>query len=117
MSGDRTEARHHEGRDVRVRAVLFAVAAGLCAIVVLSGAAAGFMAWLAPPVETARIPPGTERPDDGATPGLREADLVALDAYSWVDRERGRVRIPIDAAMELLAERGWPAPDTGEAGP
>jgi hypothetical protein len=32
-----------------------------------------------------------------------------LSSYGWVDREAGIVRIPIDRAMDLLAERGLPA--------
>lgn len=117
MNSERTDARYHEERDARPRAVLVAVAAGLCAIVALSAAVAGFMAWLAPLAETSAVPAGTERPDDGATPGPRPGDFAALDGYGWVDRARGLVRIPIGAAMDLLAERGWPPPDTGEAGP
>ena len=30
----------------------------------------------------------------------------ALDGYAWVDRKAGRVRIPIERAMDLVAERG-----------
>jgi hypothetical protein len=37
---------------------------------------------------------------------LREAD--ALSTYGWVDQKAGTVRIPIDRAMELLAQRGLP---------
>ena len=32
-----------------------------------------------------------------------------LNSYDWVDRQAGTVRIPIDRAMQLLAERGLPA--------
>lgn len=39
----------------------------------------------------------------------RELDELALDAYGWVDRRAGRVRIPIARAIDLLAERGLPA--------
>ena len=34
-------------------------------------------------------------------------DLL-LENYSWVDEGKGSVRIPIDRAMELIAERGLP---------
>lgn len=37
----------------------------------------------------------------------RREDLL-LDHYSWVDQSQGKVRIPIDRAMELLAQRGLP---------
>ena len=49
------------------------------------------------------------------------ADLVKIQAteqeklatYGWVDRNAGVVRMPIDQAMRLVAQRGvpvWPAP-------
>ena len=37
---------------------------------------------------------------------LRQAKL--LSSYGWIDREAGVVRIPIDRAMDLVAERGLP---------
>jgi hypothetical protein len=37
---------------------------------------------------------------------VREADT--LSTYGWVDQNAGTVRIPIDRAMELLAQRGLP---------
>jgi hypothetical protein len=37
----------------------------------------------------------------------RREDLL-LDHYSWVDQSQGTVRIPIDRAMELIAQRGLP---------
>jgi hypothetical protein len=36
---------------------------------------------------------------------LRESEQQVLDGYGWVDRAQGTVRIPIDRAMALLAER------------
>jgi hypothetical protein len=32
-----------------------------------------------------------------------------LGGYDWVDKAQGVARIPVKAAMELLAEQGWPA--------
>jgi hypothetical protein len=40
---------------------------------------------------------------------LRAAENQALETYGWVDKERGVVRIPIERAMEIIAERGLPA--------
>jgi len=37
---------------------------------------------------------------------LREEDI--LSTYGWVDQKSGAVRIPIDRAMEILAQRGLP---------
>jgi hypothetical protein len=39
---------------------------------------------------------------------LHAREDILLDNYSWADRAQGKVRIPIDRAMELIAERGLP---------
>jgi hypothetical protein len=39
---------------------------------------------------------------------LHQREDLLLDHYSWVDRGAGKVRIPIDRAMELIAQRGLP---------
>ncbi len=39
---------------------------------------------------------------------LHEREDLLLDHYSWVDQSKGKVRIPIDRAMELIAQRGLP---------
>ncbi|HKC11100.1 MAG TPA: hypothetical protein VKI41_03465 [Vicinamibacteria bacterium] len=41
---------------------------------------------------------------------FRAEEELALGTYGWVDKEKGIVRIPIERAMRLLAERGLPAP-------
>jgi hypothetical protein len=42
-------------------------------------------------------------------------DLL-LDNYSWADKSAGKVRIPIEQAIELLAKRGLPVvPQKGQA--
>ena len=40
---------------------------------------------------------------------MRAAEDAALNSYGWVDKESGRVRIPIERAMEILAKKGLPA--------
>jgi hypothetical protein len=48
---------------------------------------------------------------------LRAEEKAALEGYGWVDRAAGRVRIPIERAMALVAERGvesMPAPAAAE---
>jgi hypothetical protein len=49
--------------------------------------------------------------------GLRAIEDAQLTNYGWADRERGVVRIPIERAMELLAERGLPTRSTNEPVP
>jgi hypothetical protein len=59
---------------------------------------------------TQRFPTPRLQTDDGnqdvADLHLRE-DLL-LDNYSWADQGQGKVRIPIERAMELIAQRGLP---------
>jgi len=38
-----------------------------------------------------------------------EQESKQLNTYGWVDSKSGVVRIPVDQAMKLLAERGLPA--------
>jgi hypothetical protein len=39
---------------------------------------------------------------------IRIAEEQKLASYDWVDEKAGTVRIPIDRAMELVAQRGLP---------
>lgn len=40
---------------------------------------------------------------------LRAAEKDVLESYGWVDRGAGVVRIPVQRALELTAERGLPS--------
>ncbi len=46
--------------------------------------------------------------DDGNqdVANLHVRENLLLDNYSWVDQKSGKVRIPIEHAMELIAQRG-----------
>jgi hypothetical protein len=46
---------------------------------------------------------------------LRAEEDAVLKTYAWVDKGRGIVRVPIERAIEVLAQRGLPA-RTGAAG-
>ena len=48
--------------------------------------------------------------DDGNqdVASLHQREDLLLGHYSWVDRGQGQVRIPIERAMELIAQRGLP---------
>ena len=39
---------------------------------------------------------------------LHAREDLLLGHYSWIDQSQGKVRIPIDRAMELIAQRGLP---------
>ena len=60
-------------------------------------------AVLAPPPPLLQTAPAKELAQFRA-----EEDLV-LGSYGWVDKEQGVVRIPIEQAMRLLAEKGLAA--------
>ena len=64
------------------------------------------------PLAEQQVPPGpllkvTPRADLRA---FRRREDTILQSYGWIDRKAGIVRIPIDQAMKLLAERGLPVP-------
>ena len=40
---------------------------------------------------------------------LRASEDGILTTYGWVDKNQGVVRIPIDQAMKMIAERGLPS--------
>ncbi|HWI17279.1 MAG TPA: hypothetical protein VNT81_06010 [Vicinamibacterales bacterium] len=40
---------------------------------------------------------------------LRQAEAAKLGAYGWVDKEGGVAHIPIDRAIDVMLERGFPA--------
>jgi hypothetical protein len=41
---------------------------------------------------------------------VRARESQLLNGFALVDRDAGIARIPIDRAMAILAERGWPKP-------
>lgn len=43
----------------------------------------------------------------------RATERQALHGYAWVDRKAGRVRIPIERAIDLVVERGAPPRPAG----
>jgi hypothetical protein len=44
---------------------------------------------------------------------LRQGETEKLTSYGWVDKDGGIARLPIDRAMELMLERGFPARTEG----
>jgi hypothetical protein len=57
--------------------------------------------------------------DDGAQDiaDLHAREDLLLNNYSWVDQSQGKVRIPIERAMELIAQRGLPVAPAVEQAP
>ncbi len=115
----------YETSDVDPKPIIwFAVA--LAAMLVVTIAA---MAWMfdyltarekqldtsgSPLADTREIP---KAPQLQVTPSsdltqLRAREQARLDSYGWVDRQEGLVHIPIERAMEMLAE---PSPPVGSS--
>jgi hypothetical protein len=52
--------------------------------------------------------PQLETDERGQLDSIRNNEAQALSSYGWIDQQAGTVRIPIDRAMDLIAERGLP---------
>lgn len=52
--------------------------------------------------------PRLEEDERGQLNGIRLSEDEKLDSYGYVDEKAGTVRIPIERAMELMAQRGLP---------
>ncbi len=68
---------------------------------------------------TQRFPTPRLQTDDGLqdVADLHTREDLLLENYTWVDRSQGKVRIPIERAMELIAERGLPVAPVVERAP
>jgi hypothetical protein len=80
------------------------------------------------PADTRRLPtdykdylkhnfpsPQLEIDERGQLDKLRIDEAEALSTYDWIDQKAGTVRIPIDRAMDLIAQRGLPVYAPGAA--
>ena len=111
----------HEATDARLKAVvlLLALTAGLAVVGLVS-------MWLLfdytidrqaredrppSPLADTRVPFSGPRLQVSPVQDLKDmqaAEKQVLESYDWVDRDAGRVRIPIEKAMDLVLERGFP---------
>lgn len=116
------ESAGHETSDASVHGIVYA-ALGLAIGTVLSGLIVyGIFQYLANhPVTTAPLNPMAEtdrqqfppapRVEDHPTVEVKDLHLQEdriLSTYGWTDKKTGVVRIPIDRAMELQLQRGFP---------
>ena len=104
----------YETRDVTPSAL--AKALGAFALLILIGALGARLALGAwsnfRPDARRRFPPPEPRLQSDPATDLRRwraEEDAALRSYSWADRSRGVVRIPLERAMELVLKRGLPA--------
>ena len=68
---------------------------------------------------TQRFPTPRVQTDDGNQDvmDLHAREDLLLNNYSWADRAQGKVRIPIERAMELVAKSGLPVAPAVEHAP
>lgn len=114
-------AAGHELRDVRANTML-AFALALAVIVVLSCL---FLIWLfdtfqrraqrhdpkLSPLVESQVPPAPRleiKPSRNLAQ-QRAAENRLTHHYRWIDKEEGVVQIPVERAMELVADEGLPA--------
>jgi hypothetical protein len=120
VKGPEHPQRGYEDSDVSVGR-LAAFAAGVVALIVLGvlGSAVVFHFFVrhqplgppASPFEDVRTLPPEPRLQTTAPLDLKDyrADQdKVLESYGWVDSQAGVVRIPVDRAMDLLLQKGYP---------
>ncbi len=115
-------AERHETRDINVvKVALFTVA--LLAVITLgglliplavlkydsAGKATSSSGSLRQPAQELPPEPRLQTREFQDLLQMRAAEEQRLHSYGWVDRTNGVVRIPIERAIELVAQRGLPA--------
>jgi hypothetical protein len=107
-------ARHprYERRDIRARAAVYSVG-GLFGLIALAAivVAVLFQIWPAAPPAPAKpnVPaPRLESQEGQDRPAIDAAARAKLEGYGWTDRAAGKAHIPIERAMELQVQQGWP---------
>jgi hypothetical protein len=119
----------HEQSDVSLRGIVLTAVGLLVVAIVVQVAMVGLFVRLDRPavdgdaavqmIEGARPRP-EPRPRLQANPSqdlkaFREEQRRRLYGYGWVDEANGVVHIPIDLAMKIMLERGYPVrPDAGD---
>ena len=113
----------HEERDANLAAVLWSgLALVLVLIAVLFLVKSTFHFFAGAPAEVAlplhpatglggEVPPEPRLQLDAPLDlkRLREQEDAVLNSYGWIDKSSGTVRIPIERAIDLLAQRGLPS--------
>ena len=96
----------YEVRDTNIRSIIIFAAGLMVALLVAQVSLWAFLKGLngstPEPRASLSMPPMADREYNT----LREQENVILGKSAWVDKDAGKVRIPIDRAIELLSERG-----------
>jgi hypothetical protein len=122
----------HETRDLSTRVVVIFAISLLVGAIVIHVALWGMYTWMGrardsaytreyplAPVGAPQPPPAprlqTQPRED--LKRMRQDEDRLLSGYGWADPNAGRVRLPIDRAMQLLLEQGLPTRAQAPAGP
>ena len=117
MDGNRPDENRpmHENRDVNP----WAIGKFVVGLVFFCGLALLFLIGLfryfahENPVQTGPVPSPVgirlEQSETANLVKLRASEDQLLFKYDWVDKQKGVVRIPIDRAIDLVAQRGLPS--------
>jgi hypothetical protein len=118
----RAREEGYEPSDLRIGGVLLVVGGSLAVLALTGLALWGMVLWFAAEserpsvtsVERARIetpPPLLQSAPKTDLAEFRAHEEAMLQSWHWVDQTAGVAQIPIERAMQLLVERGWPQPD------
>jgi len=122
----------YETRDLSTRVVVIFGVSLLVAAIVIHIAVWWLYAWMGranesayarqfplAPVGAPQLPPAPRlqtQPREELKQMRRDEDAL-LSGYGWADPNAGRVRLPIDRAMQLVVEQGLPSRAAGPAAP
>ena len=106
---------------IKARPVLIAAAGLLLStllIALIVVAIFGFFERTRPETEVSPLAPARDMPPNPKLQvnsrmelqQVRTHENVLLHQYAWIDKDKGIVRIPIERAIELIAQRGLPPP-------
>lgn len=124
---DPVESVGHERRDINVFSVVIfmvalEIAMFLCAIIGY-GFNYGYMHWVKQTMP--HVSPLTDIAPEPPSPRLqvnpadelrvyREQQTAIVESYGWVDPQSGAIRMPVERAKRLIAERGLPSRRSSE---
>jgi len=112
----------HELSDLSPRTISFFAVGLVALLIVVLGVGYGALVWLrhstGQHVERPSPPSITQEPIPGpqllvepelAMKAMRHREEARLKTYGWIDQEKGIVHIPIERAIDMLADKGLPA--------
>lgn len=120
----RSRALGYEPKDVKARYVVYSVIVLFSTVALFFAIVGGIISIDgpqrgAPPsvLDTVvkKDGPRLEVDPEGDRRKLEAAAKSEIETYAWVDKSTGVARIPIERAMALMAEQGWPDKDNAPA--